>query len=346
MRRVPPALQQAHFLAATVVSLLVASAPGEVRACVGDCDGNGSVTVDEIVTGVSIALGARPLSECEILDGNLDQAVTVDELIMALNHALSGCPVDPSATPTPVASATESIVATATFTPEPSATPIPQATSTATASPTVALGPVITFFGLTRPDGVPVTPTATTSEGVPIYQRPAGFGFQIVIEGRPGPSGSPIGQCNSSYDEFSPDSRPDVQILSSRDIGPGSPAVCDGPQPAPETGFGCGGRPDAVVPIGGIPAVEPPDFTTISRRISDAMNDFGCRMAFKPEADACTAVNGNWRYVSNQSSIQFCTERVWAGLESFPSGDTTLTARLRDFAGQLGAPARVVIRVP
>lgn len=341
----PAVLRQAWLLAA-IVLLLVASGPGDVRACVGDCDGNGSVTVDEVVTGVSIALGARPLAECESLDGNSDQLVTVDEIILALSHALSGCPANPSATATPVGAATETMVATATSTPEPSPTPIPAATSTATASPTVALGPVITFFGLTRPDGETLTPTATTSTGVPIFQRPAGFGFQIVIEGRPGPSGSSVGQCNTSYDEFSPDSRPDVQILSSRDIGPGNPAVCDGPQPAPETGGGCGGRPEPVVPIGGIPAVEPPDFTTISRRISDAMNDFGCRLAYKPQGEACTVVNGNWRYVSNQSVVQFCTERVWASPESFPSGDTTLTVRLRDFSGRLGAPAQIVIRVP
>lgn len=61
-------------------------------ACVGDCDGSGAVTVDEVILGVNIVLGERTVAECSGLDGNSDRVITVDELITAVNHILLGCP--------------------------------------------------------------------------------------------------------------------------------------------------------------------------------------------------------------------------------------------------------------
>jgi pseudomonalisin len=60
-------------------------------ACPGDCDGNGTVTVDEILTAVNIALGTQAVSPCEAADTNSDGMVTVDELLQAVNRALNGC---------------------------------------------------------------------------------------------------------------------------------------------------------------------------------------------------------------------------------------------------------------
>ncbi|HYD49524.1 MAG TPA: hypothetical protein VEB21_14305 [Terriglobales bacterium] len=67
--------------------------PGAVPAqvCGGDCDGGGSVSVDELVRGVSIALGTVRLSECEAFDSSGDGSVTVDELVAAVSAALEGC---------------------------------------------------------------------------------------------------------------------------------------------------------------------------------------------------------------------------------------------------------------
>lgn len=59
--------------------------------CVGDCDGDGTVTVDEIVTAVNIALGSRSIDDCPAADANGDNEVTVDEIIRAVNNALLGC---------------------------------------------------------------------------------------------------------------------------------------------------------------------------------------------------------------------------------------------------------------
>lgn len=61
--------------------------------CVGDCNGDGSVTVDELVRGVNIALGGLEVGDCPDFDSNEDGRVTIDELIGAVNAALSGCVV-------------------------------------------------------------------------------------------------------------------------------------------------------------------------------------------------------------------------------------------------------------
>ena len=60
-------------------------------ACIGDCDGSGSVTVDDLVTGVNIALGLRPLSDCSSFDVDGSGTITVEELILGVNSALRGC---------------------------------------------------------------------------------------------------------------------------------------------------------------------------------------------------------------------------------------------------------------
>jgi hypothetical protein len=59
--------------------------------CVGDCDGNGAVTVGEIVTMVNIALGSTPVGDCLAGDRNDDGDITVDEILTAVNNALNGC---------------------------------------------------------------------------------------------------------------------------------------------------------------------------------------------------------------------------------------------------------------
>ena len=60
--------------------------------CVGDCDDERQVTIDELVRGVNIALGAFPLSECPSFDCNDTGAVDISCLVRAVNNALSGCP--------------------------------------------------------------------------------------------------------------------------------------------------------------------------------------------------------------------------------------------------------------
>jgi hypothetical protein len=70
-----------------------------VVPCVGDCNGDGTVTVDEILAMVNIALGI-PLGnvpvgggDCRAGDANHDGQITVDEILAAVNNALNGCPL-------------------------------------------------------------------------------------------------------------------------------------------------------------------------------------------------------------------------------------------------------------
>ncbi len=57
---------------------------------VGDCNEDGEVTVDELIRGVTIALGELPLADCPALDGDADDRATIDELIRAVNDVLNG----------------------------------------------------------------------------------------------------------------------------------------------------------------------------------------------------------------------------------------------------------------
>ena len=63
-----------------------------LAACHGDCDGDGRVSVAELVLAVNIALGARPVESCAAADRNGDGEVRINELIEAVSRALSGCP--------------------------------------------------------------------------------------------------------------------------------------------------------------------------------------------------------------------------------------------------------------
>jgi hypothetical protein len=109
--------------------------------CPGDCDGSRTVTVDELMTGVHIALGEQSYVSCLALDADHNGQVTVDELTGAVDTALNGCtaptptpvllPVCPSNTPVP--------------TPTPTPTPTPCDGCTPTPTPTITLTPTNTF---------------------------------------------------------------------------------------------------------------------------------------------------------------------------------------------------------
>ena len=71
-----------------------------VLACVGDCNGDGTVTIDELIAAVDIALSQGSVAACRAIDSNNDGKVTIDELIAAVNGALDNCGM-PHPTPTP-----------------------------------------------------------------------------------------------------------------------------------------------------------------------------------------------------------------------------------------------------
>lgn len=59
--------------------------------CVGDCNGNGAVTINELILGVNISLGRTTVDRCEAVDRNGDGNVSISELITAVNASLEGC---------------------------------------------------------------------------------------------------------------------------------------------------------------------------------------------------------------------------------------------------------------
>lgn len=60
------------------------------EACVGDCNGNGRVVVNEIIVMVNVVLGTADILMCPM--GMLTPPVTVAQIIQAVNNALTGCP--------------------------------------------------------------------------------------------------------------------------------------------------------------------------------------------------------------------------------------------------------------
>ena len=74
-----------------IVAGVVCAAPRLTLACVGDCNRNASVTIDELVRGVGIVLGSATVDSCEAIDNNRDGAVAVNELVRGVGRALNGC---------------------------------------------------------------------------------------------------------------------------------------------------------------------------------------------------------------------------------------------------------------
>ncbi len=64
--------------------------------CIGDCNGNGAISINELIRSVSIAVGNTPVSDCPPVDSDSDGVVTVSEIIAAVGNALGGCPAAPA----------------------------------------------------------------------------------------------------------------------------------------------------------------------------------------------------------------------------------------------------------
>ena len=73
-------------------TLLLTAAAVTPPLCTGDCNHSGEITVNELITGVGIALGTLPLSACPSFDCANTGQVDVSCLIASVNAALNGCP--------------------------------------------------------------------------------------------------------------------------------------------------------------------------------------------------------------------------------------------------------------
>ena len=101
--------------------VMLPSTSVHAASCPGDLDGNGNVTISEIVTIVNAALNSCSADLCPG-DLNGDHVVTIDEIMKAVTAALQGCAtaVSPTATASPTP--------TPTFSPAPSLSPTATAT--------------------------------------------------------------------------------------------------------------------------------------------------------------------------------------------------------------------------
>ncbi len=89
----PTALSTATFTATPPPSPTPTETFGPLP-CIGDCDGDGRITVAELVRGVNIALGSFRVESCISFDDDFSGTVTVNELIAAVRAALNGCDPD------------------------------------------------------------------------------------------------------------------------------------------------------------------------------------------------------------------------------------------------------------
>jgi hypothetical protein len=255
--------------------------------------------------GASVLLGLAGCAAKKPVKGGIDTAAALESTPM---------PTVPPKTPTP----------------EVAAAPLPTRPvgKHVKATKGGAIGPEVTFFGAARADGSTVEPVKV-EKGIPVYRSEVGSGFMLVVEVKPGLSGYEPGRRVSAYVPGDPTVRPDLEIETSRDMGNGSPEVCDRQRPN----------------IGGVPGINPPSFAE-KQKISDAINDFGCRFETFIESDgSCTlGKNGDYSFVSKDTTTQFCM--IVARAYMFPVGKTLLSVRVRDSEGNPGPVKQVWIYRP
>jgi len=87
-------MQQSSFrwsVALGVVALLGIAVPSAFAVCAGDCDGSGTVTTVELLTILRSALSTGAVGDCSAADPSGDGLVKVNDVLTAVNVAVSGC---------------------------------------------------------------------------------------------------------------------------------------------------------------------------------------------------------------------------------------------------------------
>jgi hypothetical protein len=77
---------------------VVVPVEARVGRCMGDCNSDGVVTIEELVAGVGAILVRRVALQCQAFDRDDDGAVSVDELLTGIHAALNGCGAVPAGT--------------------------------------------------------------------------------------------------------------------------------------------------------------------------------------------------------------------------------------------------------
>jgi hypothetical protein len=172
-----------------VAQSLLPQAARAAEPCVGDCNSDGQVMIDELVLGVAIALTEQPRSACPAFGD-----ATIVELVQAVNNALLGCG---HGGPTPTPTITPTQVASGTPTPSQPPTASPTPTPSPTTPATTDLGTRIFSIGGYSVAGANTRSEFLTSSAVAFYPPPkapnlsAGFapGPLKLVAGAAGPDG-------------------------------------------------------------------------------------------------------------------------------------------------------------
>jgi hypothetical protein len=159
---------------AALCGLLLAGPAAATPVCTGDCNGDGVVSIDELVNGVNILLDNMPVTRCSACDRDGNGTVSVDEVIDAVRSSLNGCPATPTPTPTP----------TLTPTLTPSVTPSPSTTPTLSPSPPVTPTPTLLHCDV---DGVICTVAGTgmaqfDGDGQPALSTSFYFPIDVIFD--------------------------------------------------------------------------------------------------------------------------------------------------------------------
>ncbi len=86
-----PTPTASHTPIPTPTATFTANPTTTPMVCLGDCNGSGDVTVEEIITMVNIALGNVAISACVAGDADRNGEITVNEIVGAVGNALNGC---------------------------------------------------------------------------------------------------------------------------------------------------------------------------------------------------------------------------------------------------------------
>ncbi|GIW44944.1 MAG: hypothetical protein KatS3mg077_2226 [Candidatus Binatia bacterium] len=84
-----------HRTGETFARIDLAAAAATRPNSVGDCNEDGLVTVSEVSRGIRILLGQVGIAQCPALDANGDGTATIDEVVSAVNVRRYRCPLPP-----------------------------------------------------------------------------------------------------------------------------------------------------------------------------------------------------------------------------------------------------------
>ena len=93
----------------TALVLILTMRPVDAQQCVGDCDGDSTVEINELVRGVNINLGLQAIDVCPVFDCEDTGTAPVSCLIRGVNNSLNGC----GSTECPIEAGTYTITQTA-----------------------------------------------------------------------------------------------------------------------------------------------------------------------------------------------------------------------------------------